>query len=278
MFEPKVSVIVTTYYSERTLDCCLRSIKNQSYKNLELIVIDTDSQDLSVSIAKKYTNNVYKNVGPERSAKRNFGVKMSQGDFVLIVDSDMILNSGVVESCVNLISESRIQGVVIPEKSVGIGWIAKLKAFERSFYVGIPWMEAARFFRKCTFQNIGGYDEKNTGSEDYDLPNRIEYQYGHNVITRSSEFIAQDEGKIRFLANLKKKFNYGKGFLDYSKSKENYKKYKLQSSLISRYGIFFKSKKFYRHPVLGVGMIALKTFEFLAIGMGYLYYKYKKNE
>jgi len=47
------------------------------------------------------------------------------------------------------------------------------EALERSFYVGVPWMEAARFFPRAVFDEMHGYDEDNTGTEDYDLPQRI---------------------------------------------------------------------------------------------------------
>ena len=146
-----VSVIVPTYNSNKYLDECLNSIKNQTYKNTELIVIDNNSTDNTKEIARRYTDKVY-NQGPERSAQRNFGVNQSNGEYVVIIDSDMVLADKVIESCVEKIQVGEnIKGIIIPEESFGEGFWAQCKKLEKSFYVGVKWMEAARFFEKKAF-------------------------------------------------------------------------------------------------------------------------------
>ena len=98
---PRVSVIITTRNEERNIEKVLVSVKNQTYKDIEIIVVDNDSMDKTVEIAKRFTKRVY-NKGPERSAQRNLGVEKARGRYVLIVDADMELTSGVVESCVEI--------------------------------------------------------------------------------------------------------------------------------------------------------------------------------
>ena len=74
--------------------------------------------------------------GPERSAQRNFGVAHAQGKYVVIIDSDMVVTPYVIEKCVAVLDASpALQGVVIPEVSVGEGFRAQCKRLERSFYV-----------------------------------------------------------------------------------------------------------------------------------------------
>ena len=58
MENPLVSVIIPTYKSSRTLEKCLESIKNQTYKNIEIIVVDNNSTDNTKEIAKKFTQKV----------------------------------------------------------------------------------------------------------------------------------------------------------------------------------------------------------------------------
>src|SRR5262245_48197635 len=95
-----VSVIVTTKNNTATLDDCLKSIvKQQSYRPIELIVVDNFSTDDTQEIAKKYTSNVFVK-GPERSTQRNYGVKKAKGEYVMIIDSDMNLSPKVIEQCV----------------------------------------------------------------------------------------------------------------------------------------------------------------------------------
>ena len=135
-----VSVIVPTKNSDKTLDECLLSIKNQTYNNIELIIVDNYSDDNTANIAKKYTKLVF-NKGPERSWQRNYAAKKASGKYILVIDSDMILSKNVVSECVNKINKSTSNsGVVIPEESFGEGFWAQCKKLERSFYVGVSYM------------------------------------------------------------------------------------------------------------------------------------------
>ncbi len=272
---PLVSVLVHTRNSQRTIKKHLDSIKNQSYKNLEIIVVDNHSSDKTLKIARLYTKKIY-SFGPERSAQRNYAAKKSTGEYYLVPDSDMILGKDVILKCVNLVKENKlIKAVVIPEKSIGKGFWAQCKALERSFYVGVSWMEGARFFDRKVFEEMGGYDETNTGTEDYDLPQRIKKKYDEKSTASIDEFILHDEGKLSLIRVLKKKFYYGQKLDIYKKGNVQY--YKKQSSILNRYILFFSNpKKILKNPILGLGLFFMKTSEFVALGMGYIFRnKYK---
>lgn len=268
-----VSVLVHTRNSQRTVKKHLESIRNQSYENIEIIVVDNNSTDETVEIAKKFTDNIY-NFGPERSAQRNFAAKKSSGEYLLVPDSDMILGQNVVKECVDLIEkDKKIKSIVIPERSMGKGFWSECKILERSFYLGVDWIEAARFFDRKVFEEMGGYDEKNTGTEDYDLPQRIKKKYGRESVGRISEFIVHDEGGISLLKQLKKKFYYAKNLDIYKKNNSDF--YDLQINLLKRYSLFLSDpKKIIRRPLVGLGMFFMKTLEFAAGGIGYLKGKY----
>jgi glycosyltransferase involved in cell wall biosynthesis len=138
-----VSVIVPTKNSAETLYACLISIKNQSYKNIELIVVDNFSTDATPEIAKKYAD-IFLQIGPERSAQRNYGVENAKGELIAIIDSDMVLSEKVTEECVGLYFNNKgVGGIIVPEESFGVGFWAQCKKLERSYYVGVSWMEAA---------------------------------------------------------------------------------------------------------------------------------------
>lgn len=273
--QPLVSIIVPTKNSAEFLEACLVSIKNQTYKNVELIVVDNFSNDGTIKIAEKYTSKVF-NKGPERSAQRNFGVKKSKGDYVLIIDSDMELSKNVVAACVEKIKlDNRIKGVIIPEESFGIGFWAKCKKLEKSFYVGVDWMEAARFFDKEVFEKSGGFDENMVSGEDWDLSQRIE-KFGK--IGRISDFIFHNEGKVNLSQTIKKKFYYAGEFAKYTRKNKNQKKVGKQIGIIFRYKLFFlKPHKLFKNPILGLGMLFMKTCEFGFGGAGYLVGENKKT-
>lgn len=264
-----VSIIIPTRNSERTIEKCLKNIKNQTYKNIEIIVVDNNSTDRTRDIAKKFIQLVF-NKGSERSAQRNFGASKSKGSFLLFIDSDMELTKKVVKECVEKIGGYK--GIIIPEKSFGKGFWAKCKALERSFYLGIDWIEAARFFNREVFEEFKGYDESQTGTEDYDLPQRIKEKYGNKSIGRINSFILHNEGNLSLLYILKKKYYYAKTANVYATKRSNKEYFLKQSSIIERYKLFFSHpKKLFKNPILGFGMLFMKTSEFIFGGLGYLF-------
>ncbi len=267
-----VSVIVPTRNSQSTIGACLKSIKNQTYRDIESIVVDNNSTDKTKEIARKYTKLVF-NRGPERSAQRNYGALKAKGEYVLFIDSDMELSKKVVEECVLKIKSKGVVGLTIPEESVGEGFWTKCKALERSFYVGVEWMEAARFFSKKVFVELKGFDEKLISGEDWDLNQRIRIKY---KISRIDSFIKHDEGDLSLLKLLRKKMYYGTQIRNYSSKKENSKDFNSQSSIIKRYKLFFSDpKKLFSNPIVGIGTLFMKTMEFAVVGIGYIS-KYEK--
>ena len=98
-----ISVVVTCYNHENYIEQCLRSIFNQTYRNLELIVLDDGSTDSSNQIIQEVlkdspfvtTFESHKNIGVVRT--RNKGLNLLNGDYFLFVDSDDFLDDRYVE-------------------------------------------------------------------------------------------------------------------------------------------------------------------------------------
>jgi len=90
---PLVSLIVPIYNTEKYLPKCLNSILNQTYQNLEIILIDDGSTDKSSAIVDDYAKKdprikVFHQKNAGQSAARNVGLKKATGDFIGFVDSD----------------------------------------------------------------------------------------------------------------------------------------------------------------------------------------------
>jgi glycosyltransferase involved in cell wall biosynthesis len=272
--QPKVSIIVPTYNSSATLGECLQSIKEQTYTNIEIIVVDNNSKDDTKEVAKKFTSKVF-NKGPERCTQRNYGVEQSTGKYVAIIDSDMNLSKEVMTQCVEQMQHKGIVGVVIPEESFGKGFWAQCKKLERSFYVGVSWMEAARFFKKSDFTKIGGYDEDMVSGEDWDFSQRMQK---HGTIGRIQAYIYHNEGHISLYTTVKKKFYYAQKFAKYTaKASEHSEQIASQTSIVARYKMFLsKPVMLFKNPIYGVGMLFMKTMEFGFGGVGLLVGKFKK--
>ncbi|TAN30003.1 MAG: glycosyltransferase, partial [Actinomycetota bacterium] len=194
MNEPAtVTIVIPTRNSERTLEACLKSVKSQSYPCV-IVVVDNQSNDRTLEIANSLADIVLA-VEPERSAQRNAGAHATAADILGFIDSDMILSSRVVAEAVEAI-QSGAASVVVPERSIGQGYWAGVRAFEREFYRGSDSIEAPRFFLRSVFDKVGGWDEELTGPEDWDLRIRVK-QVG--VMARIKSEIDHDEGYVRYL-------------------------------------------------------------------------------
>ena len=258
MSDTLVSVIITTKNSSRTLEKCLISIKDQIYENIELIVVDNNSLDNTKEISKKYTDKVF-NKGPERSSQRNFGVDKSKGKYVLIHDSDIYFHPNSVKECVEVVEKDKCDAVILPEISIGEGFWTKVKAFERSFYIGNDYIEAARFFDKEVFLKIGGFDENLFAGEDWDLTARLRDK-GYKI-SRVKSLLKHDEGRLSFFGSSGKKRYYSKNFFEVY-AKKNPKYFKKQMNIFDRFPPDKILIKGIRHPVLFLGMVLMKGVEY----------------
>lgn len=272
-----VSLIVTTRNSEKTIEACLISLKNQEYKKIEIILVDNFSTDKTIDIAKKYTRNIYI-TGPERSQQRNFGIKKAKGEFVFFIDSDMQVDKKVVDQCLSKMEKREIVALIIPEESFGKGFWAKCKRLERSFYLGVDWMEAARFFRKEVFLKLEGFNTLLIAAEDWDLSQRAA-EIGK--IDRIRAKILHNEGNLSLLKTVRKKFLYSQNIKKYQaiQKKDNNIFKKKQGNLFARYSLFFsKPLKLFSNPILGFGMIIMKSLEFIAGSFGYLFSQFSEDK
>ncbi len=263
--KPLVSVIITTKNEEKNIANCLKSIKNQSYKNIEIIVVDNNSTDNTKKIAKRFTKKVY-NKGPERSAQRNYGVSKSRGEWFIYLDADMILSENVISDCVKHIKRG-VVGMYIPEIVMGDSFWSKVRRFERSFYNGTV-IDCVRFIKKSAFQRVGGFDESLTGPEDWDLDKKLR-SIGKTVLI--NEVLYHNESRFNLKKYLSKKNYYSRNFNDYiNKWGGDDEDVKKQLSPYYRlFGVFVENgkwRKLLRHPLLTLGMYYLR----LRVGLNYL--------
>ena len=98
----KISIIVPVYNVEKYLDECIQSIINQTYKNIEIIIINDGSTDNSLSILRKYESIdkriiVINQENKGLSASRNIGIKKSTGKYISLIDSDDVIHPRMVE-------------------------------------------------------------------------------------------------------------------------------------------------------------------------------------
>ncbi|MEH7388532.1 glycosyltransferase [Bacillus sp. JJ1521] len=102
-----VSIVVPIYKVEKYLNRCIETIINQTYKNIEIILVDDGSPDNCGAMAEEYAQLdnriivIHKKNGGLSDA-RNIGIKYVTGDFTIFVDSDDWLEKNMIEELVNI--------------------------------------------------------------------------------------------------------------------------------------------------------------------------------
>ena len=291
--DPLVSIVVTTKNEEANISNCLRSLVEQTYTNLELIVVDNNSTDNTKEIARKYTPLVY-NKGPERSAQRNEGlIRKARGKYCAYFDADMVMSKFLIEDSVRQLETSQLLGLYVPEIVLGNSLFARVRRFERQFYDGTV-IDAARFFRRESFVKVGGFSEdifKSGSGEDWDLDKSIrligelgslKVNHSTSALRAENEWllklssglgvdipaafsgILHNESEDKLIPYLRKKRYYATGFQRYI-NKWGISDRDIQRQFGPTYRLFTvftesqKWRKVVRNPFLFLGTLGLKV-------------------
>ena len=287
-----LSVIINTKNEEKNIANCLHSIRRQNFNTgkMEIIVVDNNSTDHTKEIARQYTDKVF-NVGPERSAQRNFGARQAQGEILGFVDADMILSSRVIaEVAEKFESDKNLAGLYINEKIVDSvdsvetrdlaslhcqSFFCKMRNLERQFYNMTP-IDAVRFMRREDFFTVAGFDENLFACEDWDLQKRLtrltQKSQDHFDILKAIIYHNEKEKKLKDL--IAKKKYYAGSFQRYiAKWGREDADVKKQFGFWYRYfGVFIENKKWkkiLKHPVLFLAVYFSK----IIVGFVYLFSK-----
>lgn len=259
---PRVSVVIPTRNVDRTLEGCLASIRRQRYDDLEIIVVDNSSTDRTIEIARRLAD-LTVTAGPERSAQRNEGIRLSSGEYVLWIDADMLLDEEVVSAAVESAEDRRADAVFIPEASVGEGFWSRCRALERECYVGEPMIEAPRLVRREVFARAGGFRPDVTGQEDAEL--RMRLLSADAVLARSNVRILHDEGHMTLRGVLRKRYYYGRSLPAYAAAQPG--AIRLQTiSTVRALGRGWRL--LLPHPDLAIGILVLRLSEACAYALG----------
>jgi glycosyltransferase involved in cell wall biosynthesis/O-antigen ligase len=200
--EKLISVIIPAYNIENYISKTIESVLSQTYKNLEIIIVDDGSTDNTNNIIQKYAKKEKRiivlsqnNKGP--SAARNLGFSVAKGEYLCIIDGDDIMLPEKIESQACLLESNPSIGftyskVYYFKDKINDIYIRDLAAIDGSDLVHQKLLKYGTFitpnsvfFRKNVFDQFGGFDESLRSSEDFD--------YWLSLSKRGVNFLHQDK-------------------------------------------------------------------------------------
>ncbi len=207
-----ISIIITVYNGERFLGEAIVSCLNQTYDNLELIIIDDGSTDSSLDIINSFDDDrivlLINESNKGQSYSRNRGIKESSGEYIAIMDADDVAYPDRIQKQLDYLelnhedicftwadlidSEGNVTGV--KKTSANISLIRAKLLFE------CPLIHPTSFWRKDAFvQNNLWYDEQYTYAQDYELWSRAIRHVKFAVLEESTlKFRFMNEASISF--------------------------------------------------------------------------------
>ncbi len=176
---PKISVLMSVYNDEKTLERSIESILKQTFKNFELLINDDSSTDDSFKIIKNFSNidNRIKffqnenNTGLTKSLNKL--IRQSSGEFIARQDSDDTSHIERFQKQINVIESGKFDIVTTRANVIG----EKRKIPNISFYFPKryiikyknPFIHGSLLIKKNVLNDIGNYDERFYYSQDYKL-------------------------------------------------------------------------------------------------------------
>ena len=260
MKRPLVSIIIPTHNSAQTLSKCIYSVKSQTYKQFETIVVDDLSSDETVRIARDSGAKVLERRCTPAFA-RNLGVEISSGKYLLFLDSDQVLSPSIVEECVRKCEGENVSMIFIPEMFVGKGFWSSCSAVWKNCYSKVHRIHGVgenmaigepRFFVKQCFIQAGMFNAAMHWGEDHDLHKRMQTLNLKEDFVKSNLYHYEPATLKNTLFKL---FRYGKSMPTFAHGSETQiLKYMPTNSLLTLKEVFRQNS---RYPKVIAGCIFL---------------------
>ena len=195
--DPLVSVIIPTYNRADLVAQAVQSVLNQTYSNIETIVVDDGSTDNTREVLRKYQDRisyVYQERS-ERSKARNEGFRHSRGNYIAFLDSDDIWLPTKIEKQVQVLNEKPDVGLVYVDVQFidthgnpcdgDISWDEPTRQVlyeDLMTHNIVTGTTSSAMIRRTCLENIGLFDESMNTCEDLDLYRRIARYYDFHKI------------------------------------------------------------------------------------------------
>ncbi len=260
---PLVSIIIPTHNSQIYLDTVLASIHNQTYKNIEIIIIDNASTDNTLKIAKSHTHKILTTTNNLIPDQYNQAAAESSGQYLYLMEATWILEpTAIAESILKINNDN--QAIIIhttPDSRQGL--VSGIRKLEIDTYKYSLDHSVARFLPSRLYKSIGGLKSIASGW-DYDLQTRLINNHTKIIYADAEAMDLNQPTQWRQLItyfyqlgyNLRQYMQTPKTLLKLSPIRKNYLKYWI---------------RFTRQPLLSIGFGFYLIVKYLAGGLGLIH-------
>ncbi|WMW23233.1 glycosyltransferase family 2 protein [Methanolobus mangrovi] len=183
---PKVSVITVCYNAEEFIERAINSVLNQTYKNIEYLIIDGASKDNTIDIVNKYKSKIAFFLSePDKGIydAMNKGINASSGEILYFLNSDdQFYDYNVIENVVrffhrNVAAEIVYGSIIRVDPDTNEAFVKSHNRVEKSFFIDNAICQQGIFFTKKSFDKVGLFDDTYKIAGDYEWELRAFYKY-----------------------------------------------------------------------------------------------------
>lgn len=229
MKKKDISIIIPAYNEEKVIAHCLESLKEQTLKPNEIIIVDDGSTDKTEKILSKFqtsnfTFQILRGTHKGAGAARNFGASQATGDIFVFVDADMQFHQAFLEELTWPLRTGQSRGTFSKQEYIA-NWDniwARFWNYWRGIYepIAVPkdFPHTSPVFRamlRTEFEKVGGFDEQRGYNDDWSLSEKL----GYKAMETSARFYHENPSSLEdvFLQarwSAKRSYRYGwLGFL-----------------------------------------------------------------
>jgi glycosyltransferase involved in cell wall biosynthesis len=230
---PLVSVIIPAFNAEATISATLASVLKQTWTSFEVIVVDDGSTDRTAEIVEDIARTdirirIYRQKNLGAAEARNAGVRESAGEWIAPLDADDLWNPDTLErelrqaqSAGNKVAVIYSWSTTIGVDDLPLGGVSMASLHGRVFstllchnFLGNG---SCTLVRRSALESVGGYRQRYSPMEDWDLYLRLAEQYEfvpvkrfliryrHSVLSASSNCELMAEAQVRMLADIQRR-------------------------------------------------------------------------
>ena len=226
--KPLISIITIVYNGEKYIEDCLKAIKNQTYKNIQYIIIDAKSTDRTLKIIDQYKFIVDTLVSEKDrgiSDAFNKGIKLAKGELIGIINSDDYYAEDCIQNVIDFYKANlKLKGI----------YYGDIRYFdENSSHIRISEMDniwrytsiyhPSVFVCKSIYEEIGGFSEE--------FKYTMDVEFIHRAISRGVSFFHINKCLSNFRTVGASDVNYKKTYKEFFTSVEKYKGKSIKSQL-----------------------------------------------